>query len=336
MNNGTTANAQWHAPNASSGFSHAGFGIVGSALHMVSRLRDHIERVDNGAVYAVDDLAVVLRALLCHGRGNSVLRRLYDECGVAQPEILVSRAPAQDPKVQFSVGSIPTREKGAIADGATYKPLSKWPSSPVLTVSLGKVQQKYTWDSLLSDYANKWGGAHLDATVPTHLQFIDMYAAGGLNLSGYLLRAAAVEVWLLAQNVFRQVFKDKFFSSIQSQDLEQVICVAEGGLNSDPQDISGRGQVQWFCHSSDALGLVWYVDENSKDNAMRLQLGQMGYDVRYHLGSGQISNQPAPVKFQAPRRAMRGGTVSVDAKTLKSLPLDYQIRTLSEVRAAHS
>jgi len=303
---------------------------------MVSRLRDHIERIDNGVVYAVDDLAVVLRALLCHGKGNSVLRRIYDECGVAQPEILLSRAPAQDPKVQFSVGSIPTREKGAIADGATYTSLSKWPSRPALTVGLGKVQQKYTWDTLLSDYANKWGGAHLDVTVPTHLQFIDTYAVGGLNLSGYLLRAAAVEVWLLAQSVFRQVFREKFSGSIETKNLERVICVAEGGLNSDPRDISNRGLIQWFSHSSDALGLVWYVDEKSDDNAMHLQLGQVGYDVRYHQGSIQASSQPDPVRFQAPRRAIRDDSVSVDPNTLKSLALDYQIKTLSEVRAAQS
>lgn len=68
----------------------------------------------------------------------------------------------------------------------------------MLVVTLAGEQKKYTWDTLLSDYANKWGGAHLDVMVPSHLQFIDLYAAGGLNLSSYLLRAAAVEVWLLA------------------------------------------------------------------------------------------------------------------------------------------
>jgi hypothetical protein len=327
---------QLQAATTSSGFSHTGFGIVGSALHMVSRLRDHIERIDNGVVYAVDDLAVVLRALMCHGQGNSVLRRLHDECGVNQPSVLLSRAPAEDSKVQFSIGSIPTRETGAIADGAAYTSLSKWPNNPVLVVKLGDKQRKYTWDALLSDYANKWGGAHLDAVVPAHLQFIDLYYAGGLNLSGYLLRTAAVEVWFLAQNLFRQIFHPQSPNSFTAEELKQIKYVPEGGLNSDPRDISSRGQVQWFCHSTDMLSLLWYVDETSPDNAMHFQLGQIPYDLRYYQANhaDQAANLTEPVKFQAPRHAIHDDPIIVNRNKMKDLPVDAQIKTLSQIRNA--
>ena len=52
----------------------------------------------------------------------------------------------------------------------------------------------YSWTRFLSTYANKWGDAHLDASVPEHLQRIDGWSFGGLLLSGYLLRSWAQRV----------------------------------------------------------------------------------------------------------------------------------------------
>jgi hypothetical protein len=318
----------------SQSFSHSGTGIIGSALQMISRLRDHVERMDNGVVYAVDDLAVVLRALLCHGKGNGVLRRLYDECGINKPSVLLSRAPAGDANVQFSVGSIPTREVGAVADGAVYMPLSKWPNREVLVVTLERKQRRYTWDVLLSEYANKWGGAHLDVTVPSHLQFTDLYAAGGLNLTGYLLRSAAIEVWLLAQSAFIKILHNQATSALTPQQLEKVRYTADGGISSDPRDISSRGQLQWFCHGTEQLGLLWYIDGSSQDNALRLQLGRVPYDVRYSPKASPEGGQSIPVVFQAPRHAPREGPIAVDRNALKTLTLNGQVRTLLEVRSA--
>ena len=299
---------------------------------MVSRLRDHIERIDNGVVYAVDDLAVVLRALLCNGTGNGVLRRLYQECGIDKPSILLSRPPEVGTQVQFSVGSIPSRESGAVADGAVYVPLGGWPNKDVLVVTLDGERQIYTWESLLSSYANKWGGAHLDVTVPPHLQFIDLYAAGGLNLTSYLLRSAAVEVWLLAQGVFRKTLSVQT-GSLSAQELDKVTYSAEGGINSAPRDVSNRGQLQWFCHSTDRLGLLWYVDEHSEDNALHVQLGNVPYDFRYSSNAVQAGDQPVPVSFQAPRHRVSEGAIKVDRDKLKTLPLGGQIKTLSQVRS---
>lgn len=314
---------------------HVGNQILGSAVQMTSRLRDHIERLDNGAVHAADDLAVVLRALLCPGTGNNVLRRLYQECGVSEPEVILSRAPDANANTQFSVGSIPTREEGAIADGAVRIPLKRWPNRAVLVVTLAGNQQKLTWADFLNSYANKWGGAHLDVIVPQHLQFIDYYAAGGFSITNYLLRTAAVEVWLLAQEVYRRAFHNELLDSLTPQEREKVSVSAQGGVSTPPSDISNRGQLQWFYHGSDRLGLLWYVDEKSDDNALHLALGKVAYDVRYTPSTGQAPGEHVPVAFQAPRHRAEQ-PVSVKPGELKSLMLDGQIKTFSQVRAASS
>src|SRR5215469_16184910 len=95
-------------PNSEPGsYLHVGEGITGSALQMTSRLRDHIERLDSGVAYAADDLAVVLRAMLCASKGNRVLRRIYEGLNVEEPKVLLSKPPASGDNVIFSVGSLP-------------------------------------------------------------------------------------------------------------------------------------------------------------------------------------------------------------------------------------
>ena len=59
------------------GLVHVGLGLSMGAMQLLTRLRDHIERLDGGHPYAADDLAVVLRALMHPGSRNDVLRRLY-------------------------------------------------------------------------------------------------------------------------------------------------------------------------------------------------------------------------------------------------------------------
>ena len=302
---------------------------------MTSRLRDHIERLDDGAVHAADDLAVVLRALVCRSKGNGVLHRLYEECGITRPDVLLSPPPKAGREVQFSVGSIPTREAGAVADGASYVPLSKWPNRPVLVVSLAKNQQTFTWTDFLNSYANKWGGAHLDLVVPAHLQFIDYYAAGGLSLTSYLLRSAAVETWLLAQEAYREIFKHPANKPVSKEDLKRGIYSAEGGVAIEPHDLSSKGLLQWFHHSTDSLGLLWYVDDTSTENALHIKLGKVSYDVRYTASTSGVADQTVPLAFQAPRRQPPSdGPVVVQPGELKETTLTGTIKTLSQVRAA--
>jgi hypothetical protein len=301
---------------------------------MTARLRDHIERLDNGVVYAVDDLAVVLRAMLCPGAGNDVMRRLYDVAGCSRPEVLISRPPESGADVVFSVGAIPTREPGALADGAYRVPLTQWPNTRFLVVTSGGTQLDFTWAKFLNSYANKWGGAHLDSVVPTHLQVIDYHAAGGLSLTGYLLRSAAVEVWYLAQQAFARKLRGGSHPVADTQ-LETGRYSVPGGISTDPKDISSRGQLQWFCHTKSDAGMLWYVDEGSDENQLRLSLGSVPYDVAYSA-SGAESNTPREkqkIIVQEPRNRL---PVILKRDELKEIIFQGEIKTLSQVREART
>jgi hypothetical protein len=317
-------------------FVHMEDNIIGSAMQMTARLRDHIERLDNGVVYAADDLAVVLRAMLVESKGNRVLRRLYEAFNIDCPEIILSRPPLTDEDVQFSVGSIPIREPGALADGAISTPLRRWSKTPVVVVALGGDQVAYTWGDFMNDYANKWGGAHLSTIVPQHLQFIDYYSTGGLSLTSYLLRSAAVEVWRLAQNAFRLAMPSLLGKDFALDEIKQARYFAEGGLTIEPRDVSAKGQLQWFHHGKKSLGMVWYVDGQSFDNALHLTLGAFPYDVAYNPAGEMSSGKPVPAAFQAPRHRNVSQPAKVDRATLRTLTLDARIRTLAEVRASQS
>ncbi len=96
--------------------SHAQASLLGPFVNLVTRTRDHVERLDDGAVHAVDDLAGTLRTLLCSGRGNNVLPRFAKAFTVSP--VRLSLAPRKDDAVRIALGSIPTREPGAVADGA--------------------------------------------------------------------------------------------------------------------------------------------------------------------------------------------------------------------------
>lgn len=78
---------------------------------------------------------------------------------------------------------------------------------------------------------------------------------------------------------------------------------------------------------------MWYVDENSNENALHLTLGKIPYDVRYAPSSGQLPSEQVPIVFQAPRHRVEQQVV-VKPNELKSLTLDSQIKTLTQVRAA--
>jgi hypothetical protein len=126
---------------------NTGANLAGAALQLVGRLRDHIERLDDGRAYAADDLAVVLRCLLCSGKGNRVLMRLTQTDGLTVvPRVRLSRPAPDDDDVFFAVGSVPVDEPGASSDGATEATLTKWMNRRVLTVTSAGSRTTYTWN----------------------------------------------------------------------------------------------------------------------------------------------------------------------------------------------
>ena len=313
--------------------------LVMAAMQMVTRMRDHIERLDDGTAYAADDLAVVLRALLCPGNGNQVLKRLYDSNGFAIPTFLVS-SPAEDgPEVFFSVGAVPTYWEEAAADGAATCTLSEWLNKRVLIVTSAGSRKSYSWSQFLNTYANKWGGAHLDPTIPPHLQMIDNQAASGMPLSHYLLRSAGVQAWELSQHLFRQALCNYEPPGWDAEALAQrqrdwsehpngAILVAGGGNSTEPRDISAKGLLQHFTHRTDGAHVTWYVDESSSDNSLHLQLGTVPYDVRYQHPS--VPSTEGPIEISAQRHPLASQPIDLDAS--KQISVTGQIRALNRMR----
>lgn len=269
--------------------------FIGRVIHLLCRLRDHIERVDNGAVYAVDDLAVVLRAFVAKGPGNDVLGRLQDHAGGDQLSVLLSAPPKKGPAT-FAVGSIPTMNRHAVVDGAVRVSLRDFSKVPLLTIRLNDATVDFTWGEFLNKYANKWGGAHLDPVVPPELQIVDTFGTAGLSLSGYLLRSAAVVVWSTAQMLLARVMWGG--GAPVSPGVGRPIVGTVGSLNSDPRDISGRGALQWFYWDTRELDFLWYVDPSAKESHVRFQTGQ-SWTISF-VGQEGKAPTTAP-RFQEPR-----------------------------------
>lgn len=321
---------------------NTGSVLGGAALQLVGRLRDHIERLDDGRAYAADDLAVVLRCLLCSGRGNRVLMRLTQADGLTVvPRVRLSRPVPDDDDVFFAVGSIPVDELGATSDGATEATLTKWMNRRVLTVTSAGSRTTYTWDRFLSAYAEKWGGAHLDEVVPPHLRMIDDHAVGGLPLSNYLLRTAAVAAWDAAQQILGEVFKEvvaKAQKAAMNANVAQrqtrgfpAIFAPHGGISEAPRGIESRGLLQAFVHRSEQIELLWYVDWTSSDNALHLRFGTLPSDIRY--GSVAVPSTEGPVKLQAQRQPDGSKIIDVGAGLIKQKTVSGVVLTLDQVRA---
>lgn len=321
-----------------------GPNLAGATLQLVGRLRDHIERLDEGRAYAADDLAVVLRCLLCAGKGNRVLMRLAQTEGLdIVPCVRLSRPAPNDDDVFFAVGSIPVDEQGATADGATEVTLKKWMSRRALVITSAGSRATYTWDQFLSTYAEKWGGAHLDEIVPPHLRMIDDHAAGSLPLSNYLLRMAAVAAWDIAQRILGEVFKDAIDkgrnarrrpgNSSEKPRRHAAIFAPTGGLTDPPRSIESHGLLQAFVHRTDHIELLWYVDSSSPDNALHLRLGSVPYDLRY--GNSAVPAAEGPVTLRAQRQPDRSKTIQIGPGQLKK-KMNGTIWTLDQVRARAS
>ena len=319
------------------------WNLFGATVQMVSRLRDHIERLDDGIVYAADDLAVVLRALVCPGRGNSVLLRLHGVSNQPPAFVRLSRPAPTDPSVWFAVGSVPIGEPGAMADGAVETSVPIWMSSIVLVVTTSGARRTYTWAQFLNEYANKWGGAHLDEAVPAHLRRIDEFASSGMPLSNYLLRMAGVAVWEAAQQLFRMMLSElgrdtrpaEIHLDLPAQvpsDSSRLIVGAPGANGDHPRDISAFGLLQGFWRRKEEADLLWYVDETSPDNALRLALGSLHWDLRYSNAAVQATQ--GPVEVRAQRQLDQSTSIDVSDPSVGTCQMNGRIRTLTEVRAS--
>ncbi|MBI9115674.1 hypothetical protein JAV76_11680 [Sanguibacter sp. YZGR15] len=273
---------------------------------MMCRLRDHIERIDNGAAYAADDLAVVLRALLAPAHGNDVLRRLEDSSGIDPSRILVTRQ--ADTTAKFSVGSLPTRP-GAEVHGAEWVPWRDWIQRPVVHTECQGASVTYSWAKFLSTYANKWGGAHLDRTVPTHLQLIDGWSFGGLLLSGYLLRSAGLVAWA---HTHRALSQGKFrlgTASLSTEVDEKARLGVPGSIATDPRDQLALGELQWLTLTSEELAFHLYVDPSQPVSA-RMAPSAIPFEMTFK--PSDVTREP-PVRNEVRQVAPKNVVAAADS-----------------------
>jgi hypothetical protein len=274
---------------------------------MASRLSDHIERIDQGNVAAIDDLAVTLRSLVGSGKGNAVLLTACREFRVDQPTLQASRQPNQSGSY-LSIGSIPVEEPGARAHGARELKLSKWAQEPMLRCDSKSGSVSYNWDKFVREYANKWGGAHLDSQVPDELFTMDRHAAAGLVLSTYLLRTAGVAVWKMTQDVLRRALRPNAEASERAATFS-----APGSKSPAPDFRKQHGQLQWLTLSRTNMDFGWYVDHFSATNTLRLSFGAIPYDVTYQqAGTSEKTEASPPPTPQGPRHEVHQSPPKVE------------------------
>lgn len=234
--------------------------LVGAAIHMLSRLRDHIERLDDGAVTAVDDLAVVLRLLVLDGRGNQLLWKVRNSFQLEMPAVTASLPPREAVGVQLSVGRVPALPGQPVLDeAASSLSLSKLLTGPAFIVEAdGKSASRFSWARFIGDYAEKWGGAHYQSPVPEHLPIIDSQEVAGLTLSGYMLRTMAATVWHAGQGLVLQALRASGTVSVGED--RDVSVVAPGGVSGAPRDRTSAGRLQHLTIARELADFLWYVD----------------------------------------------------------------------------
>ncbi len=278
-------------PTRSEGpIDHPAFALLGPVVSMTARIRDAIERIDNGALYATDDLVVLLRAVLSPTRGNNVLMRLCSAVQASVPTVRLSKPPPGSADVVFAVGSLPIDVAASEADGAEVVPFSRWQSRRVLSIRSDGQQQNYTWEHFVRDYAHTWGGVHLDGTVSRHLTSLDRHFVADLPLAAYLFRSAGVAIWTAAQELLYGALRASLADMLRKEGSNVDLSApprtppsiaAPGAPDGPPRDISDRGMLQYFCHSEEGVELLWYVDGESDHNMLSLYFGSVPYTIRY-------------------------------------------------------
>ena len=107
-----------------------------------------------------------------------------------------------------AVGSIPTDELTADNLGGDNAPLGRVIHRRVLAYrnDANRLHQ-FTWADFIKNYANKWGGAHLDEEIPAILATADAHSTGRTALASHLLRTMAVAARNAAQEIFCKIMR---------------------------------------------------------------------------------------------------------------------------------
>lgn len=270
-------------------------------VNLISRINDHITRIDSGVYYAIDDLAVSLRVLLREGDGSGILLSAIEEFDLEMPEVL-SSFPAFH-ETLFSVGAIPILEwrPGLKDEEIARGSLKDWLAANVISMGTDDGDVGVSWNRLIGDYANKFGGAHLQKRPPpAYMERMDWYGVAGLALSGYLLRTAAVVAYDIAQSVLSEM--------VRSIGVPVPETYRWGGMGSqplEPESMVEMGTLAHFTCNEHAMSFTWFVDEGNPESRLRLFFNQRVWDYAYSKNDGYTAethlNPVSEYLFQAPK-----------------------------------
>ncbi|TFD60311.1 hypothetical protein [Cryobacterium sp. Hh38] len=167
------------------------------ASHRLSR---HLSNFIAGNIGAGDDLAAILRTVVCTGKGDDVIGRVVKAFHLTSPKLVISPPANGELSTMFSVGSLPIPEGfGELPEGtpevATFH---EWRDRVCLVIERDDSGTRvFTWGRFIATAANTWG-SHTAATIPLELDETRMHLFGNRPIDEYLLvQAAMVVEWVL-------------------------------------------------------------------------------------------------------------------------------------------
>lgn len=286
--------------------------LLETLIRLLGRIQDHLLRMDTGVAGAVDDLAVGLRVLVDHGvmqdgrrqggRGGHLLQRTIAAFELDEPQILTLDNPPRE--AVFAVGMIPITvfPEGLKHFALHGETLDEWLTSPVAVMS--GLAQPVSWRDLISAYANKLGGAHLDDEVPAWLERMDYNGVGGFSLTNYLLYQAGYALWGIGHHVVRTVLRE---GGVEIPDDQFALPPGTGITPDGPHPRAALGLLQYFYEIDHEIGFLWFVDEDQDDPPPRLRLYYQDavWDITRGTQKGKIllekPNNPDQSMYQSPR-----------------------------------
>lgn len=156
---------------------------------VVARLDTHIQLLDQGIFALRDDLATVLRILVCRGRGDDGLRKFSKRFGVTPHSVFVSsEPPTSDDHLRWAVSSLPSDEKGPHEQLRFPHDIGE---RIALVVRVDGKLRSYHWERVVADYGNTFG-AHLSTTVPAVLDQVRFMGFANADFGTFMLRSLAV------------------------------------------------------------------------------------------------------------------------------------------------
>jgi hypothetical protein len=286
------------------------FHLAGYLISGAARLRDHIERIDEGAAYAVDDLALVLRLLVSGARGGELISRTAQSYVIPLPKFGVSAEPEPVQGLVWGAGALPTTE--TLAAGG-FADISELRFKTALRIHTGSKRMDLTWDKLIRDYANNTWGTHVGDSIRDDVHLADRIGtAAGLPLTTYMLREIAVAAWYSAQFVIRNAiiqddpgyFRDPALEEVEAEDAEdaedaETWLSPPGGINNPAKARGELGKFQSCTNAGSAASWVWAVEYpvTAGRTLGELYVGGLNYQIKFQAPPGSVD-----IEYDVPRQ----------------------------------